>query len=490
MGAEDVRGLKRAAAKRLTAGMVAACAVAAVGAPAAMAGTVSNVHTTPPIDPTTQFPAEVAAPAGYTAGPGENNILTLGIAANPNDPNGRDAVFGDSGADAVSGTGVTVSGTTGGFDTTTQEDTCFPDAAVVNWTCPLASKLSVDLGDGDDTVKVPDGLPPLDVQGGTGIDTVDFGPSSAAKTVDLSAGTGDDMTLAGVENVDGGPGGDTITGDADRNVENGGGGNDALTGGGGNDDLSGGPGVNNLNGGAGDDTLTAGNGGDLLDGGAGADTLIGGDGNDTIVAADAAVDTKIDCGPGDDTIVADLGPAGPVDKFVNCENIQGTVRSDPTTLSSGGTVSETVQPVIVVPALGNPPLTQVLAPGKANIADLTPPGASMRLFSRQRIPTVLARGVRVRVTCRESCGISVALSVDRKTARRLRLDSRTSPVIVGTATATRIVAGSTVLRVKLTKKAKVALRFGTRSVIANTQVLVSDASGNGTLLSRHITLVR
>src|SRR4051794_10124155 len=130
----DVRGPTRAAAKRLTTGMVVACAAAAVGAPVAMAGTVSNVHSKPPLDPATQLPGpEVPVPAGYNAGPGESNSVTLGFV------NG-DAVFGDPG---VGGTGVTMSGTTGGYDVDTQEDTCFPDETFAHWTCPQASKVSV-----------------------------------------------------------------------------------------------------------------------------------------------------------------------------------------------------------------------------------------------------------------------------------------------------------------------------------------------------------
>jgi hypothetical protein len=53
-----------------------------------------------------------------------------------------------------------------------------------------------------------------------------------------------------------------------------------------------------------------------------------------------------------------------------------------------------------------------------------------------------------------------------------------------------VVAGNSVLKVKLTKQAKAALKASKRNVTANTQVLVSDASGNGTLLSRHVMLVR
>ncbi len=143
-----------------------------------------------------------------------------------------------------------------------------------------------------------------------------------------------------------------------------------------------------------------------------------------------------------------------------------------------------------MPATGTPALVPVLAPGKANFADLTPPSASMRSFTRQRLATVINRGVPIRVTCKEACGISVALSVDRTTARRLKLDSRVTPVIIATATAQRRGAGTTQLRVKFTKRAKAALEKSKRGVVATTQVLVSDASGNGTLLSRHVTLVR
>ena len=151
----------------------------------------------------------------------------------------------------------------------------------------------------------------------------------------------------------------------------------------------------------------------------------------------------------------------------------------------------------------------MLAPGKPDFADLTPPStvesrwrvkerieaeggvrsASMRSFTRQRLSTVVKRGVPIRVTCKEACGISIALSVDRTTARRLKLDSRTSPVVIATATAKRHNAGTSQLRAKFTKPAKAALAKSKRGVIVMTQVLVSDASGNGTLLSRRTTFV-
>jgi hypothetical protein len=146
--------------------------------------------------------------------------------------------------------------------------------------------------------------------------------------------------------------------------------------------------------------------------------------------------------------------------------------------------------VIVVPGLGTPAIVPVPAPGPANAADLTPPRALMRAFSRYRIVTVLRRGVPIRVSCQEACGISVAVSVSRTAARRLKLDARQGPVVIGTAIARRSTAGTTQLRVKLTKSARAALKRSRGNVPTMTQVLVSDASGNGMLMTRRMTLVR
>ena len=181
--------------------------------------------------------------------------------------------------------------------------------------------------------------------GGLGTDTYDLSATAAAATVNLvtgvsaSADTGTD-TLAGIENVVGGSGNDTLTGDGTDNVITGGAGNDTVVGGAGNDTFiatvgdgndsyNGGAGIDtydlsattanatvnlnlttaqlisadagtdlltfgtieNVTGGAGSDTITGegsnnvlsgGAGNDSLDGRAGNDTLIGGAGNDTL----------------------------------------------------------------------------------------------------------------------------------------------------------------------------------------------------------------
>ncbi len=96
---------------------------------------------------------------------------------------------------------------------------------------------------------------------------------------DLSSGSFDGTSLSntgtfifeGIEDVYGGSGNDTITGDAKDNFLNGDIGNDTLNGGAGNDILNGSPGNDTLNGGAGDDTLYGYEGNDVFTGGDGAD---------------------------------------------------------------------------------------------------------------------------------------------------------------------------------------------------------------------------
>jgi Ca2+-binding RTX toxin-like protein len=110
--------------------------------------------------------------------------------------------------------------------------------------------------------------------GGGNIDFVDFSRSTVAIRLNLATGTaqgdGNDV-LREIENVIGGSGNDSLTGDSLANRIEGGGGNDAVLGSAGNDSLSGS---------AGNDTLSGGEGNDWLNGGAGNDYLLGGAGVD------------------------------------------------------------------------------------------------------------------------------------------------------------------------------------------------------------------
>ncbi|MGE8486146.1 MAG: calcium-binding protein, partial [Pseudomonas sp.] len=110
-------------------------------------------------------------------------------------------------------------------------------------------------------------------------DTYDLSATSAAATVDLSAGTSSSTqtgsdTLVAIENVTGSSGNDHIQGDGTSNQLQGLGGNDWMDGGDGNDTLTGGQGVDTLFGGLGNDLIRASinDGNDSYQGGGGSDT--------------------------------------------------------------------------------------------------------------------------------------------------------------------------------------------------------------------------
>jgi Ca2+-binding RTX toxin-like protein len=94
-----------------------------------------------------------------------------------------------------------------------------------------------------------------DLLGGT--DTLNYGTTTAAVVVNLTSGSASGFTsITNIENVTGGAGNDTLTGNDLTNTLNGGAGNDTLTGGLSNDTLLGGAGNDTLLGGLGNDTLT------------------------------------------------------------------------------------------------------------------------------------------------------------------------------------------------------------------------------------------
>ncbi len=152
------------------------------------------------------------------------------------------------------------------------------------------------------------------IDGGSGIDTVDFHAALSAVFIDIGAGTArgggeagaGSARLISVENAIGGAFADNISGNSLANTLAGGAGNDRIVGRSGNDSLDGGLGRDTLNGGSGHDFLLGG-----VNDGAG-DKLIGGDGNDTLNGwvegfrsdSDQHVDT-LDGGLGNDTYYVD-----------------------------------------------------------------------------------------------------------------------------------------------------------------------------------------
>ncbi len=126
------------------------------------------------------------------------------------------------------------------------------------------------------------------MDGGAGVDLLDYGTDTIGVTVNLSTaeargGEAEGDQFTAVEWLGGGGGGDGLTGSAAANRLLGRGGDDLLSGLGGNDRLLGG------------------DGNDTLAGGAGADTLAGGLGADRFVLKLASESTV--AGPGRDRIL-------------------------------------------------------------------------------------------------------------------------------------------------------------------------------------------
>jgi Tol biopolymer transport system component len=102
-------------------------------------------------------------------------------------------------------------------------------------------------------------------------------------------------------------------------------GSDYLAGSGGSDRIYGLAGNDTLLGGNGNDYLDGGAGNDVIDGGKGIDHIYGGPGSDTILAGDGTKD-YIDCGTGNDRVVAD-----PIDVLTSCESVSFAAGTPPTT---------------------------------------------------------------------------------------------------------------------------------------------------------------
>jgi Ca2+-binding RTX toxin-like protein len=129
---------------------------------------------------------------------------------------------------------------------------------------------------GDDAVFAKAGNGTLN--GGQGIDTLNFGSVGTGVTVNLGTnavgGGAAGKTISNFENAFGTNAADDLTGTNGANDLGGLGGNDYLYGLGGNDRLYGGNGNDVLNGGSGNDSLTGGAGKDTMTGGADSDTFV------------------------------------------------------------------------------------------------------------------------------------------------------------------------------------------------------------------------
>lgn len=206
----------------------------------------------------------------------------------------------------------------------------------------LVAKITANGAEGSDTFIQGEEETEI-MNGGTGVDAVDYSTRTVTVTVTLDndAGDGaageDDTVSPDIERVEGGSGDDIIDArlaDLATNFLNGNEGNDELHGGPGSDSLLGDdpqapastePGDDELNGNEGRDTLNGGPGTDVENGGDGKDTfnqgaaangddsMAGGDGRDTVKYNLRTATVTIDAAPGgdgaateDDSVATDI----------------------------------------------------------------------------------------------------------------------------------------------------------------------------------------
>lgn len=224
-----------------------------------------------------------------------------------NSGSGNDDIYLGDGNDVVnagSGNDIIRAGAGGGddlIDGGAGNDTVYYDSA--------ASGISVDLRLADRSAVAL----PVHAAGTVG---ALLAANGYAATTPVALVTGADVSvdvLIGIENVVGGAGNDTITGDDTDNRLGGAGGNDLIEGLTGFDALDGGTGADTLNGGLDGDTLT---------GGVGDDTINGGGGYDTIVLAGASTDYVVQAlGNGFYSITDKRANGDGVDVFTQVEQL-------------------------------------------------------------------------------------------------------------------------------------------------------------------------
>jgi diguanylate cyclase (GGDEF)-like protein len=204
--------------------------------------------------------------------------------------------------------------------------------------CSLPSSISIDTGDGNDSVVTYTWIP-VSLKGGPGDDAL-YG-SGGKDTLD--GGDGNDTLGGGFggDSIKGGPGNDTVTYSYFTfpvAVSLDGAANDGIQ----NDHSNVASDVENVIGGQGADTLTGNALSNMLDGGPGRDVLRADGGDDTIRARDGERD-DVGCGGGHDTVTADN-----VDTLArDCDSSVATPRLQTQLLSAGTPVSLQSSPVRV-----------------------------------------------------------------------------------------------------------------------------------------------
>jgi Ca2+-binding RTX toxin-like protein len=187
-----------------------------------------------------------------------------------------------------------------------------------------------------------------DLVGGDGADTASYAGAPVPVTANLRLGTASGEgadSLRGLENLFGGPAGDSLAGNDGSNLVVGNGGNDSILGYDGDDDLRGSAGDDGIEGNGGADTIAGGEGRDTQSGVSGADVfvegeqrgangsdvIVGGSGSDLLTYGGRARGVRVTVGGrGGD------GAKGEGDQVASdVEKVRGTKRRDALTANGG-----------------------------------------------------------------------------------------------------------------------------------------------------------
>jgi Ca2+-binding RTX toxin-like protein len=281
---------------------------------------------------------------------------------------GNDVLTGGAGTDTVTYAAATAAVTVN-LATLTAQNTVGAGTDTISGFENLTGSAFNDTLTGDGNDNVIQGLAGNDVMvGGAGTDTLTYVAATAGVTVNLATATAQNTvgagtdTISGFENLTGSAFADTLTGDGNNNLIDGGAGtaiNDVMNGAGGTDtvtyisatagvtvslatttgQVTGGAGTDtitnfeNLTGSAFNDTLTGdanantidgGAGNDIIQGGAGNDVLVGGAGTDTATYAAAASAVTVSLAI---TTAQNTGGAG-TDTISGFENLTGSGFND------------------------------------------------------------------------------------------------------------------------------------------------------------------
>ena len=104
-----------------------------------------------------------------------------------------------------------------------------------------------------------------------------------------------------------------------------------------------------------------------------------------------------------------------------------------------------------------------------------------------KLLTLRTKGVRVRFACERACTLRARMALGPVNARRFGLGNGRRSVTIGSATRRLTRAGRATLTLKLTRRAKAALRNRGRATISVSTTLTV---GGATLSRRHAVSVR